>query len=106
MQKDKLRRGCVTERKFVSTRILYGGTSAVLYWKKSAEETCGLKRVALERIYRRGRGIVHFAHYLCAFLFLLGFEFAFGLVLFQACIVLADQPFDLVGSLASKRGRL
>lgn len=29
----------VRERKFVSIRMEYGGTRAVLYWKKRAEET-------------------------------------------------------------------
>ena len=38
-------RWTVCERKFVSTRTEYGGTSAVLYWKKRDEETWGTWRV-------------------------------------------------------------
>ncbi len=33
------KKGDIRLRKFVSMRTVYGGTRAVLYWKKSEEET-------------------------------------------------------------------
>lgn len=40
----------------MSTRTLYGGTSAVLYWKKSAEDTCGLVNVRVLHVGFGGDG--------------------------------------------------
>lgn len=82
------------DKKLVSTRTEYGGTRLVLAWKNMAEETCGLGKEVSRANLSSCRTGIHFSDDLVAFSFLLRFDLALVLILFQTRIPLRDDPLN------------
>lgn len=79
----------------MSTKTWYGGTRAVLYWKKRAEETCGLLMLDFAEEVAVVVAGLRFTNQIIVLLLRRLLGFGGLLILLEAGITLTNDSFDL-----------